>query len=147
VRFATLMTRALWVLVLSSLAYGSRSLAQEQLIDLPPQSSQHGELVAVEFAMTCGSAVTAIYNGRMAVQGERSLLWSLAGTAVGALTLWAASSNESSIPAVDVVAGIAAVVTSVARLPRLHDEPHAQSSARALELSSAPGGLGLRMRF
>jgi len=147
VRFPTLVKRALPALALFGLVHASTSFAQGQLIDLPPQSHDSDALVAVEFAMTSASALTAIYNGRNAVQGERSLFWSLAGTAVGAATLWASSSNESKMPAVDVVAGIAAVVTSVARLPRLHNEPHAQSSVRTLELSSGPGSLGLRMRF
>jgi hypothetical protein len=147
VRISTLVKRALPALAFFSLVHASTSLAQGELIDSPPESPDDGALVAVEFAMISASAVTAIYNGRLAVQGKRSLFWSLAGTAVGAATLWASASNESKMPAADVVAGIAAVVTSVARLPRLHEEPHARSTMRTLELNQAPGGLGVRMRF
>ncbi len=117
------------------------------MLDETP-SQNHGQAVLLaELGTAAASAVLTIHNASHARKGDGSVGWSLAGIAVGTLALSASTSNQAQVKAFDVVAGVGAVVASVARLAVRAPNPQVGLAGRKLEVDTKPSSVALRVLF
>jgi hypothetical protein len=93
------------------------------------------------------AVVMSIHNGRLAYGGDRSFGWALAGLVVGTGALSLAAADDAEVAAFDVAAGMAAVVTSLARMPRSGGDARIRSSQRDVGIQTGYRSLGVRIRF
>ena len=120
------------------------SFAEPFPIDAPPRERRSDAAIAAEVGLAGASLVMGVHNGRAALRGEPSLAWSLAGIAVGVGSLSAAASSDAETEALDVAAGMGAVLTGFARLGR---EVRATDSTHALRIEPGYRSLRFRMQF
>src|SRR5262245_57438580 len=124
----------------------SRAIAQMP-IDEPPHQEHGQALILAELGASTASAVLTIHNASHARRGERSVGWALAGVAVGTLALSASTSNEAQVKAFDVVAGMGAVVSGVARLAVREPSPQVGVACRKVEVDTGSRSVAVRLLF